>query len=210
MVLIDTNVLYYLCELAQPPADFSIQQTLKSIKENRQKEKIAISPSISFFLNFCLNTKSKLELFDGYLHFAVIMVFAFVTMRICPSKKTIDRLIFAQHAKTSFRNILHKFCQLRSMLKLDLQRLFIYIYARDFFLLKLFPEGEPNDNQMKLFAGILNVESSIALDFFKVAFSYGYKTGNCESQIKESFNFLLENQIPQLLAFSEPLVKTVL
>ena len=48
MVLIDTNVLYYLCELAQPPADFSIQQTLKSIKENRQKEKIAIS-SISFF-----------------------------------------------------------------------------------------------------------------------------------------------------------------
>lgn len=131
MVLIDTNVLYYLCELAQPPADFSIQQTLKSIKENRQKEKIAIS-SISF-LNFCLNTKSKLELFDGYLHFAVIMVFAFVTMRICPSKKTIDRLIFAQHAKTSFRNILHKFCQLRSMLKLDLQRLFIYIYARDFF-----------------------------------------------------------------------------
>ena len=44
-------------------------------------------------------------------------------------------------------------------------------------MLKLFPEGEPNDNQMKLFAGILNVESSIALDFFKVAFLAAIKPG---------------------------------
>lgn len=131
MVLIDTNVLYYLCELAQPPADFSIQQTLKSIKENRQKEKIAIS-SISFF-ELLLKYQKQAGVIRRVSTFCRKMVFAFVTMRICPSKKTIDRLIFAQHAKTSFRNILHKFCQLRSMLKLDLQRLFIYIYARDFF-----------------------------------------------------------------------------
>lgn len=205
MVLIDTNVLYYLCELAQPPADFSIQQTLKSIKENRKKEKIAIS-SISFF-ELLLKYQKQAGVIRRVSTFCRNNGICICNNAYLPVQENNRPLDFC----TTRQNELSEYIAQILPVKIDAEARFattIYLHlCAGFLLLKLFPEGEPNDNQMKLFAGILNVESSIALDFFKVAFSYGYKTGNCESQIKESFNFLLENQIPQLLAFSEPLVK---
>lgn len=205
MVLIDTNILYYLCGLAQPPRDFSAQQTLKSIKERRMKEEIAIA-SISFF-EFLLKYQKQAGVVRRVSTFCRNNGICICNNAYLPVQGN-DRP--------------HDFCTIRQKelseyitqilpVKINAEARFttaIYLHlCMDFLLLKLFPDGLANDNQKELFAGVLDVERSIALDFFKVAFSCGYKTGNCESQIKESFNFLLEDQIPQLLAFSEPLVK---
>ena len=176
MVLIDTNVLYYLCGLSQPPRDFDIQEAFKSIKECRVNEKIAIS-SISFF-ELLLKYKKQAGVIRRVSTFCRNNGICICNNVYLPVRENNRPLDFC----TIRQNELSEYITQILPVKIDAEARFataIYLHlCAGFLWLKLFSENEPNDNQMKLFSGILNVESSIALDFFKVAFSCGYKKGN--------------------------------
>ena len=196
MLILDSNIVYYIHGLSKPPENISISKLKTVIQE--YSDTVAIS-SISLWeilLHYQNRAKSirRLSTFMRCNH-----------IRICN-----DRYIAVPNGeKYDFTQIKQK--ELKQFISKIMPRK-IYVeshFACVVYLLTLFaityfdvfPQAtSANDNIFQLLSTVFSVNRDLSVSFFEEIYANGYKTDDCENYVRGAFQQILQFAIPSTIS----------
>lgn len=201
MLILDSNIVYYIHGLSKPPEDISMLKLKTVIQEYR--DPIAIS-SISLWeilLHYRKRAKSirRLSTFMRCNHICVCN----------------DRYINVPEGEQyNFTQIKQK--ELEQFISKIMPRK-IYVeshFAATVYLLTIsaitvfdvFPQTDfANKSIYHLLYTVFSVDRDLSIGFFEEIYANGYKTDDCENYVRNAFQFLLQLTIPSTISLCRKL-----
>ena len=193
-IILDTNIMYYLCGLSPVPSDFDISKLSSFIREKYQEYNFAIS-SVSFY-EFVMHNRKHAGILrracstmrnyhiriynDPYLPIRLSAPYNLTKIRQHDVQQVIDSFI------TQKIDVESRFAAAIFMIVL------ISVIA-----FEAFPDGKYNSNTISLLSAVSSLDKDVAVACLKDAYGYAYALSNPEEVIRDSFQWLLQFLLPQ-------------
>lgn len=201
-VILDTNIIYYLCDLSPTPNDFDVSKLSSFIREKYQEYDFAIS-SVSFYEFVMRNRK-----------------YAAILRRVCATMRNYHIRIYNDPYLPIRLSVPYDLTKIRQRdirqvtdsfitQKIDVESRFAAAIFMTVLIsiiaFEAFPDGKFNPNTISLLSAVSNLDKDVAVAYLKDAYAHAYTLSNPEDIIRDSFQWLLQFLISQSVSLCKKL-----
>lgn len=196
MIVLDTNVIYYLCGLSPSPIPVV---SLKKYLENKRKTE-----------ELCISSVSLYEIAARYHNHAkvfrrIICTLRYYNIRIIDHEYFKKIEPFQKYLRDIKQESLNNLWLEIKENKVEIEAryatiIFIYVISSAILFYCVDDMDKIPDGFILALSPILKLIQEFTLDDFKETFDKGYNTDDCENIIKKEFSLLLEAFLPALIS----------
>lgn len=203
-IILDTNVMYYLCDLSSPPNNIDIAKTALYIKENYQKCDFAIS-SVSFY-EFIMHYRTRAR----YIR-RVSTVMRNYHIRIYQDPyipiptKIIRPYDFTNIRQQNIKKLIGTFMPQKIDVESRFAAAILLIVLISDIAFEAFPDGDFNQKTISLLSNVANVSQKIVVDCLNESYKIAYTQNDPEGFIQTAFQNLLALLLPPSVSLCKKL-----
>lgn len=201
-IILDTNLMYYLCGLSTPPCNVNVSKISEYIRKNSRVYSFAIS-SVSFY-----------ELITHYQNRAGYI------RRVCSTMRNYHVQIYNDKYLPIMQNPTYDFTEIRQRQLKEMNTIFMERkidvesrFAAVVFMIVLisdiafevFPDGIFNSNTILLLSSIAAINQKVAVDHLNAIYKTAYTLNNPEGFIRDEFQSLLAKLLAPSLSLCKEL-----
>lgn len=201
-VILDTNIMYYLCGLSQPPSALNLQKLKRHIRQQSNRYIVAIS-SISFY-EFLVRYRKQ----AAFVRRSCSVLKSY-GVRICNNPYlpvlSANQCDYARIRQSELSEVVNEVMPR----KIDVESkfaaaIFLTVLISDI-TFEAFPDGIFNINTHKLLSDVAYADQTITVDYFKATYKAAYQQKEPENYVRNEFHQLLELLLPLGVALCKKL-----
>lgn len=201
MLILDSNIVYYIHGLSKPPENISMLKLKTVIQE--YSDTVAIS-SISLWeiLLHYQNRAKSIRRLSTFMRCNHIRIYNDRYIAVPNGEKYDFTQIRQKELKQFISKIMPRKIYVESHFACVVYLL--TLFAITYF--DVFPQAtSSNDNIFQLLSSVFSVNRDLSVGFFEEIYANGYKTDDCENYVREAFQQILQLTIPSTISLLKEL-----